>query len=186
MLLAGLVLASCGALGAREGPVGLWLVEEPYLPGAFEILDERRDFLVVQYGYEGQYRKENLAKRRLRYLIYSEHAIPYRHGVAQPRLTLERVVEHPYRRLRLVSAAALVACVWQGVEYWRVRAEVRDLVSAGWSEAVIRDRRAERRRFAAWATGAAVGGVAAWIISHRTRRFVRLGDGTTFGFRVGF
>ena len=186
ILISLVLVAACNAVSAQERPVGLWLAEHPYRPGAFEILDETRDFIVVQYGYERQYRKANLAKRKLRYLVYPDHAIPYRHGVAQPRLKLERVVEYPYRRLRLASAAALVVCVWQGVEYWRARDEVRDLVRAGWSEEVIRDGRADRRRSAARGTYAAVGGAATWIISLRTRRFVRLGDGTTFGFRVGF
>ena len=181
------LVTACRALAAgEEHPIGLMLVNQPYAPGAFEIQGETRDLLVVQYGYDEKYRKSNLTKRTLRYVIYPNHAIPYASGVARNRLGLERVVEHPYGRLRLVAFAGFAAGVWQGTEYWRARRDVRSLEAAKWSDAVVRATRDKRDDHASYTVYAIVGAAASWIVSMRTRRFVRLEDGTTFGFEVGF
>ena len=181
------LVAGCRTLAANvENPIGLMFVDRAYIPGAFEIQGETQHFLIVQYGYEEEYRKQNIAKRKLRYLVYPNHAVPYSEGLANRRIGLERVVEYPFRRFRLFALSGFAAGIWQGVEYWRARNDVRALEEAEWSDAVIRSVRDERDDHASYAVYAVIGGAAAWIISLRTQRYVRLEDGTTFAFRVGF
>ena len=89
------LIAACRPLVAEsEHPIGLIFADQPYVPGAFEIQGETQHVLIVQYGYDEKYRKTNLAKRKLRYLIYRDHAVPFSNGIEQNGIGLERVVEH--------------------------------------------------------------------------------------------
>ena len=175
-----LVVADTAPLIAVEYATEALFADSTYVSGAILVEKETLDFLLVRYRpdrWPPQWLNDIYPRRRLRYLVYGDFAVPYSNGEARPRIGLTRNRRFPRSGLLVFSLAGVAMGAWFHARAGDADDEYQQMKDLGLLRSTNRYRnRREDYQYGAWISfGVAI---VLGIVGLRSRMVWDLADGT--------
>ena len=165
-----------GAVRAdSDKPIGIEFVGGSYWEGILQINNEGPNVMVFR---EQLSRGEVVAKKDIRYLVYSHYAIPYLDGVAQGQIGLFRETEYPHSGAIILGLTGFGVGVWQWMESRDSDKAYRVASAFGLSTKSYEDKGLRQKGIA---VASILGGVIFTLYSLTPETTLKLPDGTIIG-----